>query len=66
MSYKTLLVCLSNKEEAERLLPVAIVVARQFNAHLIGLHYVQSMEMYASVSTQLSGAALAEMSSIHE
>lgn len=66
MSYKTIVACLSDKEEAERLLPVAIMVARQFDAHLIGVHSLQSMDIYASLSVQLSGNAMAEMQTIQE
>ena len=42
-------------------MPVAASVARQFNAHLIGLYAVHSPDIYASVSMQLSGDAIAEI-----
>lgn len=61
MSYKTILVCLESESEAEILLPVAIRLSRQFDAHLIGLHVLQNMELYASVSMELTGAALAQI-----
>ena len=38
MSYKTILVHLSDKRRAERLLEPAIDLSTRFNAHLIGLH----------------------------
>ncbi len=66
MSYKTILLCLSNTEEAERLVPIANAVARQFDAHLIGIHSLHNMEIYASVSMQLSAAAMAELQSIQK
>lgn len=65
MSYKTILVCLSNKEEAERLIPIANQVARQFGAHLVGIHSLQNLEIYSSVSMQLSVAAMAEVQAMH-
>ncbi len=61
MNFKTLLVSLNNEAETERLMPVAIMLARQFDAHLIGLYALQNMEVYASVSMQLTGAALAQL-----
>ncbi|NND90171.1 MAG: universal stress protein [Granulosicoccus sp.] len=61
MSYKTLLVCLANEAEAQRLIPVSIMLARRFDAHLIGLYSLQNMEIYASVSMQLSGLALTQL-----
>lgn len=66
MSYKTIIVCLSDKEEAERLLPVAVMVARKFDAHLIGVHSLQRVDIYGSLSIQLSGNAMAEMQDIQE
>ncbi|MFK7858566.1 MAG: hypothetical protein AB8B64_07090 [Granulosicoccus sp.] len=54
MSYKTLLVCQSDKEEAEGLIPIALLVARQFNAHLFGIHSLQNIEFYTGVSMQIS------------
>ena len=38
MSYKTILVHLSDKRRVERLLEPAIDLSTRFNAHLIGLH----------------------------
>jgi len=66
MSYKTIVVCLSDTQEAEQLLPAAITVARQFNAHLIGIHTLQSMDIYASLSVELTGNAMAEMQNMQE
>ena len=61
MTYKTLLVCISSEAEAKRLIPVSIMLAQQFDAHLIGLYSVQNMEIYASVAMQLSGSALVQI-----
>jgi len=61
MSYKTLLVCLNNEAEAKRLLPFACQLARQFDAHLIGVFSIQNLAVYSSVSMQLSVAALEQL-----
>jgi nucleotide-binding universal stress UspA family protein len=66
MSYKTLLVCLFNEADANRLLPVSTMLAQRFNAHLVGLYSLQNMEIYASVSMQLSGTALAQLKESQE
>ncbi len=63
MSYKTLLVCLNSEAEAKRLIPVACQLANQFDAHLIGLYSIQNLEIYASISMQLSSDALAQLQS---
>lgn len=61
MTFKTLLVSLNSEADTERLMPAAMMLARQFDAHLIGLYALQNMEIYASVSMQLTGAALAQL-----
>lgn len=61
MNYKTLLVCITSEAEAKRLIPVSIMLAQQFDAHLIGLYSLQNMEIYASVAMQLSGSALIQI-----
>ncbi|MGI9351517.1 MAG: universal stress protein [Rhizobiaceae bacterium] len=54
MSYKTILVCLTNKSTADSLCVLACNVARQFNAHLIGLHTLPSISVYPGISVPLS------------
>lgn len=61
MSYKTILVCFSSEADANRLTPVASQLARQLNAHLIGLYAIQDMQNYASVSMQLSADAITRL-----
>ena len=46
MTYKTILVCLTTTNNSERLMKAACQMARKFNAHLIGLHTLQSIEVY--------------------
>ena len=43
MSYKTILVHLSDKRRAEAVLGPAVHLARRNNAHLIGLHVYPNM-----------------------
>ena len=54
MSYKTILVCLTTTTNAERLTKIAADVARKFNAHLIGLHTLQSLIVYPGIALPLS------------
>jgi len=53
MSYKTVLVCLTNAENAERLTKIAANVARTFDAHLIGLHTLQALEIYPGLTVPI-------------
>jgi nucleotide-binding universal stress UspA family protein len=46
MTYKTITLSLKNLENAERLCAYACMVARKFNAHLIGVHTIPALEVY--------------------
>jgi nucleotide-binding universal stress UspA family protein len=46
MSYRTITVSLKSLENAERLCKFAAMVARKYNAHLIGVHTIGSMQFY--------------------
>lgn len=61
MSYKTIAVCLSDEADAKRLIPIAIEVARKFDAHLMALYSLQNVEIYASISMEVSASALAQL-----
>lgn len=50
MSYKTILVCLTTEEAARDILPTACDLARNFEAHLIGIHTLQAPIVYPSFS----------------
>ncbi len=50
MSYKTILVCLGTVEAARQILPAACNVARQFNAHLIGIHTLPAVMVYPGIA----------------
>lgn len=53
MTYKTILVCLTTTTNSERLMKSACQLARKFNAHLIGLHTLQSIEVYPGIVVDL-------------
>ena len=53
MTYKTLLVCLTTSDNAERLTKVAVNLARQFEAHLVGLHTLQSISVYPGITVPI-------------
>lgn len=53
MAYKTILVCLTNRKNAERLTQFACGVARKFNAHLIGIHTLQALEVHSTVAVHI-------------
>jgi len=54
MSYKTILVCLTNLDNAERLSKIACSVARKFGAHLIGIHTLRAMEVYPEIALHIT------------
>jgi len=53
MSYKTILVCLSTPEAAKQILPAACNIARQFDAHLIGIHTLPSIIIYPGIAMHI-------------
>lgn len=54
MSYKTILCYLPDEAHAERLLKVALPIARQHDAHLIGLHVIPRVPvMYAVAGAEI-------------
>ena len=56
MSYKTILVCLTTEQAAERILPASCRLARAFGAHLIGVHTLEALVLYPGIF--LPGIAL--------
>lgn len=53
MTYKTVLVCLTTSDNANRLMKVATNVARMFNAHLVGLHTLQAISVYPGITVPI-------------
>ncbi len=49
MSYKTILVCLTTEQAAERILPASCRLARAFGAHLIGVHTLEALVLYPGI-----------------
>ncbi|UWQ27149.1 universal stress protein (plasmid) [Leisingera aquaemixtae] len=50
MSYKTILACLTSEFAAAHLLPAACGLARQFDAHLTGLHTREALVPYSGIA----------------
>ena len=61
MTYKTILVCLTEKSSAEKLVNFATLVAEKFDAHLIGVHVAQEIEMHSTISPYISSDLLDRM-----
>lgn len=60
MTLKTLLVCLTTQENAERLMSAAVTLARQHSAHLIGLHTIEALMVYPGIAMHVPGPAFSE------
>lgn len=58
MTYKTILVCLTDKDSAKKLIDFSVMVAEQYDAHLIGVHVAQEVEMHSTISPYISGDLL--------
>lgn len=63
MSYKTITVNIKSLQNAERLCAYACMVARKFNAHLIGVHTIPALEIYPGM---LAPASLKQMTGYSE
>ena len=53
MRIKTLLVCLTTHTHADTLMRLAVPLARAHNAHLIGLHTLQSVLIYPGIAMHI-------------
>lgn len=54
MPYKTILVCYTNEESAEQLTKSARALASRYDAHLIGVHTLQAMEVYPGIAMHIT------------
>ena len=54
MAIKTVLACLTTEDHAATLTKGAIAVARRQNAHLVGLHTLESLEVYPGIAVHLT------------
>ena len=62
MAYTTILVYLSNEDQAPRLMNVAKMLARQNRAHLIGLHVIPGVEIYPGISYPVDPRVFTDLS----
>ena len=53
MTYKTIMVCLNEVDRIERLLDFAEIADHQ-NAHILGLYVIPAVQIYPSVTIDLS------------
>ncbi|MDJ0612718.1 MAG: universal stress protein [Rhizobiaceae bacterium] len=54
MNYKTVLVCLTNPHNAKRMSKIGANLARKFGSHLVGLHTLQSIDVYPGITVPVS------------
>jgi nucleotide-binding universal stress UspA family protein len=54
MAYKTIMVCLNEVDRIERLLDFATEIADHQNAHIVGLYVIPAVQIYPSVTIDLS------------
>ncbi len=57
MSLKTIQVCLTTLEHAEALVKFALPLARKYNAHLVGVHAVESLMVYPGMAMHVPETA---------
>jgi nucleotide-binding universal stress UspA family protein len=62
MSYRTITVSIKSLQNAERLCKFAAMVARKFNAHLIGVHTLGTMEVYTDL---MAATTVPQMTAFH-
>lgn len=53
MTIKTILACLTNEATSEGLMNAACILARTHDAHLIGLHTLQTMTVYPGIAVHI-------------
>lgn len=61
MSYKTILVCLTDMHSGESLAGFAAAIAARFDAHLIGVHVSRQIELHSGIAPYISEAMLEEL-----
>ena len=60
MALRTILVCLTTTDHAENLLKVAVPLARKHDAHLIGLHTVETLLVYPGIAMHIPEPVFAD------
>ncbi len=66
MSYKTILVYLSNEDQLPRLMAVAKDLAARNNAHLIGLHVMPGVEIYPGITYPVDPRVFTDLANAYE
>ena len=57
MTYKTIMVCLNEVDRIDRLLDFAIEIAEHQSSHILGLYVIPAVQIYPSVTIDLSSQA---------
>ncbi|MEH6547357.1 MAG: universal stress protein [Sneathiella sp.] len=65
MSFKTILVYVSDVEQSKVVLSVAVMMAKRYEAHLTGLHVIPGIQIYPSVGMYIPEEALAPQRTYH-
>jgi nucleotide-binding universal stress UspA family protein len=63
MSYRTITVSIKSLQNAERLCKFAAMVARKYNAHLIGVHTIGTADVYTDM---MAATTVPQMTAFHE
>ena len=64
MTYKTIMVCLNEVDRIERLLDFAIEIADHQNAHILGLYVIPAVQIYPSVTIDVSSSSFRCLSGV--
>ncbi|MDF3362787.1 universal stress protein [Sulfitobacter sp. Ks41] len=59
MSIKTILTCLTDTQTAEAVLRASALLARQHNAHVIGLHTIEALVVYPGIAMHVPDSVFA-------
>lgn len=57
MSLRTILLCLTTPVHAETLMKLAVPLARKHNAHLVGLHTLEALNVYPGIAMHIPAPA---------
>ena len=60
MTIKTILACLTDARSADSVLAAAALIARRHDAHVIGLHTVESLSVYPGVALHVPDIVFTE------
>ncbi|MCP4319290.1 MAG: hypothetical protein GY789_25725 [Hyphomicrobiales bacterium] len=66
MSIKTILACLTTEQAALRTMQAACGIAREFDAHLIGIHTIAAIVPYPGIALHIDHPQLREFNRASE